>query len=243
MSLKIIGVIPARYDSTRLPGKPLLDIGGKMLIRRVYEQTLKSKLLTQVVIATDDRRIYDAVFEFGGEAVMTSKKHRSGTDRIVEAIKDIKCDIVVNIQGDEPFIDPRDIDLIIKPLIRNKKTNVATPAVRIKDIKVLKDTHSVKVIFDDNYDAIYFSRGIIPYSESPDVKKNKYYKHIGLYAYRKNFVVKFSKTKQSELEKIEKLEQLRILQMGEKIKVVITKNDSIGIDTKSDLAKARKIAK
>jgi 3-deoxy-manno-octulosonate cytidylyltransferase (CMP-KDO synthetase) len=227
----------------RLPGKPLLDIGGKSLIRRVYEQTLKSKLLTQVVVATDDKRIYDAVFGFGGEAIMTSKRHKSGTDRIVEAIKDIKCDIIANIQGDEPFIDARDIDKALQPLVKNKKLNVSTLAVRIKDIKELKDTNAVKVIFDRNSDAIYFSRGIIPYSGSPDVKKDKYYKHIGLYAYRRDFVVKFNKTRQSEVEKIEKLEQLRILEMGEKIKVVITKNDSIGVDTRADLSKARKLAK
>ena len=218
--LKIIGVIPARYESTRLEGKPLLDIGGKSLIRRVYEQTLKSKLLTQVIVATDDRRIYDEVFGFGGEAVMTSKKHKSGTDRIVEAVRDIKCDVVVNIQGDEPFIDPRDIDKAVQPLARDKKLNVSTLAVRIKELKELKDINAVKVIFDKNADAIYFSRGVLPYSDSPDVKKYKYYKHVGLYAYRKDFVMKFAKTKQSELEKIEKLEQLRILEMGEKIKVL-----------------------
>jgi 3-deoxy-manno-octulosonate cytidylyltransferase (CMP-KDO synthetase) len=241
--MKIVGIIPARYESTRLPGKPLLDIGGKSLIRRVYEQALKSKLLTQVIVATDDKRIYDAVFSFGGEAVMTSKRHRSGTDRIVEAVKDIKCDVVVNVQGDEPFIDPRDIDKAIQPLIRDKKLNVSTLAVRIKDIKELKDTNAVKVIFDKNADAIYFSRGVIPYSGSPDVRKFKYYKHIGLYAFRKGFVVKFAKAKQSELEKLERLEQLRILEMGEKIKVIVTKNDSLGVDTKQDLARARKLAK
>lgn len=241
--MKIVGVIPARYESTRLPGKPLLDIGGKSLVRRVYEQTLKSKLLTQVVVATDDKRIYDAVFSFGGEAVMTSKRHKSGTDRIVEAIRDIKCDIVVNIQGDEPFIDPQDIDKAVKPLVRDKKLNVSTLAVRMKESMELKDANAVKVIFDKNSNAIYFSRGVIPYSKAPEVKKYKYYKHIGLYAYRMDFLKKFAKAKQSELERIEKLEQLRILDMGEKIKVVVTKNDSIGVDTKADLAKARKLAK
>lgn len=241
--MRIIGVIPARYESTRLPGKPLLDIGGKMLIRRVYEQALKSKLLSEVVIATDDRRIFDAVMGFGGVAVMTSEKHKTGTDRILEAIKGFKCDIVVNIQGDEPFIDPKDIDAAIKPMISNKIVNVSTLAVRMKDNKEVKDPHSVKVVFDKSNDALYFSRSVIPYSEKPDVKKDKYYKHIGLYVYRKKFLDKFGKTKQSELEKIEKLEQLRILEMGEKIKVVITKNDSFGIDTKADLMKARKLIK
>jgi 3-deoxy-manno-octulosonate cytidylyltransferase (CMP-KDO synthetase) len=151
--------------------------------------------------------------------------------------------MVVNIQGDEPFIDPRDIDKAVQPLVKNNNVNVSTLCVRIKDLKELKDINAVKVILDRNSDAIFFSRGVIPYSKSPDVKKYKYYKHIGLYAYRKDFVMKFARTKQSELEKIEKLEQLRILEMGEKIKVVITKNDSIGIDTKQDLARARKLVK
>lgn len=241
--MNIIGVIPSRYDSTRLPGKPLVDIGGKSLIRRVYEQTIKSKLLSQVIVATDDRRVYNAVAAFGGEAVMTSKRHKSGTDRIVEAIKGMKCDIVVNIQGDEPFIDARNIDNVVKPLINNRKLNVSTLAVRIKDLNELKDPNAVKVILDNNKDAIYFSRGVIPFSKTPVVRKDKYYKHIGIYAYRKGFLKKFAKAKQSELEIIEKLEQLRILDMGEKIRVVIVKKDSLGVDTKQDLVKARKLLK
>jgi 3-deoxy-manno-octulosonate cytidylyltransferase (CMP-KDO synthetase) len=239
----IIGIIPARYDSTRLPGKPLMDIGGKMLIRRVYEQSLKSKLLSEVIIATDDRRIFDAVMGFGGMAVMTSKRHKTGTDRILEAIQGFKCDIVVNIQGDEPFVDAKDIDDAIKPLLNDKTLNVSTLGVRMNDGKEVKDPHSVKVVFDKNNDALYFSRNVIPYSEKPDVKKDRYYKHIGLYVYRKKFLEEFGRTRQSELEKIEKLEQLRILEMGEKIRVVITKSDSFGVDTKADLLKARKLVK
>lgn len=241
--MKKLGIIPARYESTRLPGKMLVDIGGKSLIRRVYEQALKSNLLSEVLVATDDKRIFDAVIGFGGEAIMTSRKHKTGTDRLMEVVKEHKCDIAVNIQGDEPFLDAKDIDAAIKPLINDRSLNVSTLAVRVKDVKELKDPHSVKVIFDKDSNAIYFSRGVIPYSIKPDTKKDKYYKHIGLYVYRKDFLLKFGKTKQSELEKIEKLEQLRILEMGEKIRVVITKNDSIGVDTKADLLKARKLVK
>lgn len=239
--MKIIGVIPSRYSSTRLPGKPLEDIGGKSLIQRVYEQAKKSKLLSDVIIATDDKRILSHVENFGGKAVMTSKRHRSGTDRIVEALKGVKSDIVVNIQGDEPFIDPKDIDKALQPLMRDKKLNVSTLCVRIRDNNEVSNQNSVKVIFDKLNNAIYFSRGVIPYSEKPDVKKVKYFKHIGLYAYRTDFLTKFARTPQSELEKAEKLEQLRILEMGEKIKVIVTKNDTLGIDTKEDLIEARKI--
>ena len=240
--LNIVGVIPARYSSTRLPGKPLEDIGGKSLIQRVYEQAKKSKLLSDVIIATDDKRILSHAEEFGGKAVMTSKRHRSGTDRIVEALKGVKSDIVVNIQGDEPFIDPKDIDKALQPLMRDKKLNVSTLCVRMRNNNEVSNPNSVKVVFDKLNNAIYFSRGVIRYSEKPDVKKNKYFKHIGLYAYRTDFLNKFARTPQSDLEKAEKLEQLRILEMGEKIKVIVTKNDTMGIDTKEDLIAARKMA-
>ena len=240
--MRIIGVIPARYSSTRLPGKPLADIGGKSLIQRVYEQAKKSKLLSDVIIATDDKRILKHIEEFAGKAVLTSKRHRSGTDRIVEALKGVKSDIVVNIQGDEPFIDSKDIDKALQPLMRDKKLNVSTLCVRMKNNNEVSNSNSVKVVFDKFNNAIYFSRGVIPYSEKPDVKKVKYFKHIGLYAYRTDFLTKFARTPQSDLEKAEKLEQLRILEMGEKIKVVLTKNDTLGIDTQADLIEARKIA-
>jgi len=181
------------------------------------------------------------VMGFGGMAVMTSKRHKTGTDRILEAIQGFKCDIVVNIQGDEPFVDAKDIDDAIKPLLKDKTLNVSTLGVRMNDGKEVKDPHSVKVVFNKNNDALYFSRSVIPYSEKPDVKKDRYYKHIGLYVYRKKFLEEFGRTRQSELEKIEKLEQLRILEMGEKIRVVITKSDSFGVDTKADLNAYAKI--
>ena len=232
---KIIGVIPARYASTRFPGKPLAMLDGKSMIRRVYEQAFYSKHINDVFVATDDKRIFDEVKSFGGNAVLTSKRHKTGTDRIVEAIKGIKCDIVVNIQGDEPFIKPEVIDSAIKPLLNDSKINVSTLAFPFKEN--VSDENKVKVVFDKNYNALYFSRSVIP-----DNSRNKtniiYYKHLGLYVYRKDFLLKFSREKQSELEKAEKLEQLRMLSMGEKIKIVITKDDSISIDTLKDYKKA-----
>lgn len=232
---KIIGVIPARYGSTRFPGKPLVLISGKPMIQHVYERVLKSKLLNYVIVATEDKRIYDVVKGFGGNVVMTSKHHKSGTDRIGEVVKKVKCDIVVNIQGDEPFIDPRNIDKAIEPLIKDKTVNVSTLCCKISDKSEITDSNVVKVIFDKNNFALYFSR--LPVSYLKNGRKTNYYKHIGLYVFRKRFLLKFIKTKQSRLEKKEKLEQLRIFEMGKKIKVVITKKDSIAIDTKKDLEK------
>jgi len=228
----IVGIIPARWGSTRLPGKPLLDIKGKPMIQRVYEQAKKSKLLDKVIVATDDKRIFDCVINFNGEAVMTLKKHKSGTDRIYEAAKNLKADIIVNIQGDEPFIPPGNIDAAIEPLLKEKDLNVSTLSVEFNEPD---DPNKVKVIFDKNNFAIYFSRSVIPFNR--DGKKIKYYKHIGLYVYRKKYLLRFAKMKQSTLEIAEKLEQLRIIENGDKIKVVVTKKDSIGIDTIEDFFK------
>jgi 3-deoxy-manno-octulosonate cytidylyltransferase (CMP-KDO synthetase) len=233
--MKIIGIIPARYDSTRFPGKPLADINGKPMIRHVWESACKSKLLDRVIIAADDKRIYDSVISFGGEAVMTSKRHQSGTDRIAEAAKNIKCDLVVNIQGDEPFISYKNIDKAVRLLLDDIKLNVSTLAVKIEDKTEIKDPNNVKVVIDKNGNALYFSRSPIPYNRNN--KKVNYFKHIGLYVYRKSFLMKFVKMKQTLLEKAESLEQLRILENKEKIRVVITKIDSISVDTPADLYK------
>ncbi len=239
--MNVVGIIPARYSSTRLPGKPLLIIHGKPMIQRVYEQAEKSKLLSRVIVATDDKRIFNCVKEFGGEVMMTSSKHQSGTDRLAEAVKKIQCDIVVNIQGDEPFIDPNNIDIAIRPLIKDKNLNVSTLAFRIVNGKDLLDENKVKVVIDKNNFALYFSRNYIPYDMEHNlgkarmVKDIKYYKHIGLYVYRKSFLMKFSAMKKGYLENMEKLEQLRILENGERIKVVITNKDSDAIDTIEDI--------
>lgn len=244
--MNITGVIPARYASTRLPGKPLILIKGKPMIQRVYEQTMKSKLINRVIVATDDKRIIDCVLNFGGEAVLTSSKHESGTDRIYEAVKNIKCEIVVNIQGDEPFINPLNIDKAIQPLINDRSINVSTLAIRVKSIDELKDENKVKVVLDKNNFALYFSRNYIPYkmknnpSGKFSLKENVYYRHIGLYVYRKKYLMHFAKLKKSFLEKTENLEQLRILENGEKIKVIQTSIDSVSIDTKQDLESIRR---
>lgn len=239
----IIGIIPARFASSRLPGKPLINIYGKPMVQRVFEQAKKSKLLSRVIVATDNLKIFNTVNKFGGEAVMTSRKHKSGTDRIGEILKLLNselanCEIVVNIQGDEPFIDPINIDKAIEPLISDKNINVSTLAIKINNKKDIKDPNIVKVIFDKSGDAIYFSRNPIPYNRDK-IQNLNYYKHIGLYVYRRNFLEKLVKMKPAKLETAEKLEQLRIIENSEKIKVVITDIDSHSIDTKTDLIRLR----
>lgn len=235
----VIGVIPARYGSTRLKAKALALIHGKPMIQHVYERCLKSKLLSEVLVATDDKRIYEAVINFGGNVVMTSKSHKSGTDRIGEAIKNIKCDIVVNIQGDEPMIEPRNIDKAIEPLINDRNINVSTLCIKISDKKEISNPNVVKVVFGSNNNALYFSRSVIPFNR--DNINAEYFKHIGLYVYRKKYLVEFIKLKPSMLELTEKLEQLRILESGEKIKIIETKIDSHSVDTPADLRKIRKL--
>jgi 3-deoxy-manno-octulosonate cytidylyltransferase (CMP-KDO synthetase) len=237
--MKIIGIIPARYGSTRFPGKALADIGGKPMIQHVWESSSKSKLINELYIATDDKRIFDAVGRFWGKAVMTSTKHKSGSDRIGEVVKNIKCDIVVNIQGDEPFINPLNIDKAIKPLMTNKNIQVSTLCTKIKNKEEIDNTNVVKVVLDKNGYALYFSRYAIPFNRD-NTKGISYYKHIGLYVYRKDYLMKFIKMKPSKLELTEKLEQLRVLESGERIKVVVTNIDSITIDTKEDLKKLKR---
>lgn len=239
--ITIIGVIPARFGSTRLRAKALADIHGKPMVQHVYERCLKSKLLNEVLVATDDKRIFDAVINFRGNVVMTSKLHKSGTDRIGEAVKNIKCDIVVNIQGDEPMINPRNIDKAIEPLINNKMINVSTLCFKITDAKEIINPNVVKVVFNSNGNALYFSRNVIPFNR--DNSKTDYYKHIGLYVYRKDYLLKLIKIKPTLLELAEKLEQLRILETGEKIKVIETKIDSHSVDTPADLKKIKTIIK
>jgi 3-deoxy-manno-octulosonate cytidylyltransferase (CMP-KDO synthetase) len=240
--MKIIGVIPARYGSTRFPGKALADISGKPMIQHVWESASKSKLINELYVATDDKRIFNAVGRFWGKAVMTSPKHKSGSDRIGEVVKNIKCDIVVNIQGDEPFINPLNIDKAIKPLISEKNIMVSTLCTNIKNKDEINNPNVVKVITDNKGFALYFSRYAIPFNRD-NIKGISYYKHIGLYVYRKEYLMKFVKMKPSKLEQTEKLEQLRILENGERIKVVVTNIDSITIDTESDLKKIKNYKK
>src|SRR3989338_235329 len=246
--MNVIAIIPARYGSTRLDGKPLLDIGGKPMVQWVYERAKKAKLVRDVLVATDDKRVMSAVERFGGKAVMTSSSHRSGTDRIAEAAGSLNADVIVNVQGDEPLIEPEMIDEAIKPLLAESSLLISTLKTRIANEEELKDHNVVKVVTDREGFAIYFSRLPIPYvrdSSEFGVRSSElkatYYKHIGLYVYRKDFLLKFAKMKPTPLEDAEKLEQLRVLENGYKIKVVQTKYNSVGVDTKEDLERVREI--
>ena len=246
--MNVIAIIPARYGSTRLDGKPLLDIGGKPMVQWVYERAKKAKLIRDVMVATDDKRVMSAVERFGGKAVMTSSSHRSGTDRIAEAAGSLNADVIVNVQGDEPLIEPEMIDEAIKPLLAESSLLISTLKTRIANEEELKDPNVVKVVTDREGFAIYFSRLPIPYvrdSSEFGVRSSElkatYYKHIGLYVYRKDFLLKFAKMKPTPLEDAEKLEQLRVLENGYKIKVVQTKYNSVGVDTKEDLERVREI--
>ncbi|MCC6865918.1 MAG: 3-deoxy-manno-octulosonate cytidylyltransferase [Ignavibacteria bacterium] len=237
--LTVIGIIPVRYGSTRLPAKALAMIQNKPMIQHVYERCLKSKLLDEILVATDDKRIYNTVIKFGGNAVITSKNHKSGSDRVGEAVKNIICDIVVNIQGDEPLIDPRNIDKAIVPLLNYRNINISTLCIKIKEKKEITNPNIVKVVKDINNNALYFSRSVIPFNRDGD--KVEYYKHIGLYVYRRKYLLNLAKPKPSKLEIAEKLEQLRILENGNKIHVVEVKKDSFSVDTLSDLKKVRNL--
>lgn len=242
---KTLGIIPARYSSTRLPGKPLIDIEGKSMIRRVYEQVRKAKLINEVVVATDDQRIFDHVKDFGGSVIMTKETHLSGTDRCAEVIDNqhfSDYEIVVNIQGDEPFINPLQIDLTVDFLSKSPLFSIATLAKKIDSSEQLFNSNIVKVVFGKNQKALYFSRHPIPflrdYSKEDWLKKGTYYKHIGLYAFRKNVLQQIAQLKQSSLEKLESLEQLRWLENDYSIGIEITNLETVGIDTKEDLKKA-----
>jgi len=242
----IAGVIPARYASSRFPGKPLALIGNKTMIQRVYEQACKS--LDLLYVATDDKRIYDAVLSFGGLAVMTSPDHQSGTDRCAEAVTKISIesgitiDIAVNIQGDEPFIRPEQIDQLIS-CFYDKSVEIATLIRRAEPNEDIFNPNQPKVIVDSNRNALYFSRAAIPFIRDSEMNqwsvKHAYYKHIGLYAYRTEVLSKIILLARSPLEIAESLEQNRWLENGFRIRTAITKWESFGIDTPEDLEKAR----
>lgn len=238
----IVGIIPARYASTRFPGKPLADIGGKTMIQRVYEQA--SKALTNVYVATDDERILNTVKSFGGKAVMTDTAHQSGTDRCTEALMLIETaekrtyDVVINIQGDEPFVEPKMIETLAACFM-SPMTEIATLIKPLQKADDLWDANKPKVIINPQYEAIYFSRSPIPYLRQQPKEvwhlKHNYYLHIGLYAYRSDILRQISTLKPSNLELAESLEQLRWLENNYKITVRLSKHDSIGIDSPEDL--------
>ena len=246
--MKILGIIPARYASTRFPGKPLADVNGKHMIQRVYEQAKKCKLLTEVVVATDDKRIENAVKKFGGKSIMTSVKHESGTDRCFEAMTKLgkKFDAVINIQGDEPFIHPEQISLVAK-CFKDKKVQLATLVMKLTSIHELTNHNTIKVIVSKKKEAIYFSRTAIPYYRGEDftewLKLHTYYKHVGIYGYRSDILTEITKLERSPLEIAESLEQLRWLENGYKIAVEYTDLESHSIDTPEDLQKLTKANK
>ena len=238
----ILGIIPARYASTRFPAKPLADLGGKSMIQRVYEQVKKSTLIADVIVATDNMEIMNHVMQFGGRARMTKESHLSGTDRCYEALtlQKAKFDYVINIQGDEPFIQPEQIDLLANLL--DGKTEIATLVKKIEDKDQLFNPNVVKAVVSEKGEALYFSRSTVPHirntTEGEWMNKHVFYKHIGMYAYRTDVLKQLTALPVSPLEKVESLEQLRWLENGFRIKVAETKTETIGIDTPEDLRKA-----
>lgn len=241
----LLGIIPARYGSTRFPGKPLIDILGKSMVQRVYEQASKSKLLTKVVVATDDQRIFEHVQAFGGEVVLTAEDHPSGTDRCMDALQKVGGDVeyVINIQGDEPFIFPEQIDELAA--ILDGKVELATQMVAVENYEDLFDKGEVKIVLNDQSEAIYFSRMPIPYlkgvEETSWHKHHLYFRHVGMYAYRKDVLKAITQLPVSSLEKAESLEQLRWVENGYKIKCVPTRYESHCIDTPEDIDKVLKL--
>ncbi|MEK6693460.1 MAG: 3-deoxy-manno-octulosonate cytidylyltransferase [Nitrospirota bacterium] len=241
--LKTVAIIPARYNSTRLPGKPLLDILGKPMIQHVWERARKAGKIERVIVATDDEGVYNAVTAFGGEAAMTSKNHLSGTDRVAEVISGFtfETEIIVNVQGDEPMIDPDMIDQVVKLLQNDSRASIGTLCRKTEDNKEIMDPNIVKVVFDKEGFALYFSRSPIPYNRDGHGSVS-YYKHLGIYSYRRDALLRLSSMNPTPLEKTEKLEQLRALENGFRIKVSETDTDTIGVDTIEDLEKViRKI--
>ncbi|MBW2311273.1 MAG: 3-deoxy-manno-octulosonate cytidylyltransferase [Deltaproteobacteria bacterium] len=235
--MKKVAFIPARYQSTRFEGKPLALIAGRPMIQHVYERATKSQALDEVYVATDDQGIFDCVVGFGGKAIMTDEHHQSGTDRIAEAADTLKLadhDIVVNIQGDQPIFQPTIITELIAPLIEDPNLPMSTLMHRIKDDRELHDTNHIKVVVDNKGYALYFSRLTIPFYRDRQSRVT-HFKHLGIYAYRKHFLVTFTKLGYGLLEEAEKLEQLRALEHGFKIRVVETPFDSTEVDTPDDI--------
>jgi 3-deoxy-manno-octulosonate cytidylyltransferase (CMP-KDO synthetase) len=241
--INILGIIPARYGSTRFPGKPLIDIGGKSMLQRVYEQSLKSESLKKVIVATDDERIVEHVKSFGGDVCLTSSAHQSGTDRCNEVLQKEKghFDVVINIQGDEPFIDPAQIDLLAS-CFNEPSTEIATLIKKLEHEEDIRNPNIVKAIFTVDEKAIYFSRSPIPYRRNPQAEIN-YFKHIGIYGYRVDVLKEISKLNVGNLESAESLEQLRWIENGYCIKVKQTTLETLSIDTPDDLKLVEKYLK
>jgi 3-deoxy-manno-octulosonate cytidylyltransferase (CMP-KDO synthetase) len=245
--MSIIGIIPARYASTRFPGKPLAIIEGKTMLQRVVEQSKKASLLNEIVVATDDKRIEEHCKSLDVKCIITKAEHPSGTDRCNEAYKlsGSTAEYIINIQGDEPFLHPDQIDSLAKAC--DGKTELATQMIKCNNFELLIDTGEVKIVLNEHREALYFSRSVIPFVKNEDPKnwhlKNTYYRHVGMYAYRADILEKISKLPVSSLEKAESLEQLRWLQNGFKIKCVETSYESHCVDTPEDIEKVLKLMK
>lgn len=248
MKIKTLGVIPSRYGAQRFPGKPLTMIAGKTLVQRVYEQASKAKRLDKVIVATEDTRILEAVEAYGGDAMLTSPDCATGTDRVTEVARQYDCELVVNIQGDEPLMRPEMIDQLVEGMQAERGCVMGTLARKLESAATLNNSNVVKVVIAGNGNALYFSRSTIPYVRDARrddatewLRLGKFFKHLGIYAYRKEFLLKFVALPQGELEKTEKLEQLRALDGGYGIKVWVTPFDSIGVDTPEDVKMVEEI--
>lgn len=237
--MKILGIIPARHASTRFPAKALIDIYGKSMVQRVYEQSKKCIDLSEVIVATDDEKIYNHVEQFGGKAMMTSTQHQSGTDRCAEVSAALpEFDVIVNIQGDEPFINPEQISKVVASFT-DVKTVLATLVKKIESEEELVNTNTPKVVLNNSSEAIYFSRSAIPHIRGQEIQNwlqhHTFYKHIGIYGYRADVLQAITKLPVSSLEKAESLEQLRWIENGYRIKVAETDIETLAIDTPADL--------
>lgn len=242
--MDVIGVIPARYSSTRFHGKVLAQIIGKPMIQHVWERAKQARMLDEVIVACDQEEVASVASAFGAKVVMTSKAHSCGTDRIAEVVNPLDVKIIVNIQADEPLIHPTMIDSVARALIEDNSVSMATVKKRIEDENLTGDPNVVKVVTDRNGFALYFSRSRIPYlASNSEARESLYFKHIGLYSYTKDFLFTYKNLPVSSLEGMEKLEQLRVLEAGFKIKVIETKFDTIGIDTPEDLVKVEEFFK
>jgi 3-deoxy-manno-octulosonate cytidylyltransferase (CMP-KDO synthetase) len=239
-SASVIAIIPARFASTRLPGKALAEIGGRPMIEHVYRRAAEARSVSSVIVATDDDRICRAVRAFGGEARMTSARHPSGTDRLAEVVADLACDIVVNVQGDEPLIEPDTIDEAVAPLRDDPSVEMSTLRRRIENAEEIQNPNLTKVVVDGEGYALYFSRAPIPYVRD-GARAAPAWAHIGLYVYRRSCLLRLAGLPPSVLERSEALEQLRALENGIRIKTVETAHESIGVDTPEDLERVRRL--
>ncbi len=239
-SVKALGVIPARLGSTRLPEKILRSLGGKPMIQHVWERARLAKKLEAVIVATDDVRIQQCVEGFGGKAIMTRQDHPNGTSRIAEVIGHFKQDLVINIQGDQPLVDPKALDEMVSIFERTKDVEMLTLAVRLKDRESFENPNVVKIVCDAEGDALYFSRAAIPFFQGRQDCAFSFLKHLGVYGYRRDFLLKFVAWEPGILENTEKLEQLRVLERGRSIRVIETAYDFISVDTEEDLQEVEK---